>query len=428
MSWTDPVEWLMPIERPFKRVCPVPADLDSVTDRAEEVPAHEVGLDPDALDALWSATRALYRTGLYPAVQVCIRRHGQVVLDRALGSARGGGPDDPPDARREPALVSTPSLLYSASKALAAMVVHKLDEQRLLHLDDRVCEYIPEFARHKKQWITIRHILSHSAGIPNLPPSLMDLELLGDPDRICELLCELEPAHGAGRRLAYHAITGGFVLGEVVRRVTGQDMRAVMAKEVCEPLGMRWTNFGVQPADVSRVARDAYTGLPALPPFSWMLQRALGVPFEQVVDLANDPRFLTGVIPAANVVSTAQELCRFYQCLLNEGELDGVRVFDPRTVRHATSEQTYLEVDLTLGLPLRYGLGMMLGGRRIGLFGLATPRAFGHLGFTNILGWADPDRALSVAMLTTGKPFLSLGSARLLEWLYRVGVAFPPVV
>jgi CubicO group peptidase (beta-lactamase class C family) len=158
-----------------------------------------------------------------------------------------------------------------------------------------------------------------------------------------------------------------------------------------------------------------------------MLRRALGVGFEEVVELANDARFLTGVIPAANAVSTAQELCRFYQCLLNEGELDGVRVFDPRTVRHATSEQSYLEVDLTLGLPLRYGLGMMLGGRRIGLFGLNTPRAFGHLGFTNIFAWADPDRALSVALITTGKPVLSLGSARLIEWLYAVGRAFPPI-
>jgi CubicO group peptidase (beta-lactamase class C family) len=428
MGRIDPVDWILPLERPlgwFKRLCPVPDDLGPWTDRAPETPAREVGLDPDRIEELWRVTRALFRTGLYPGLQVCIRRHGQVVLERSLGHARGGGPEDPLEGPREPMGVDTPVLLYSASKALAAMVIHKLDEQRLIHLDDRVCETIPEFARHRKHWITIRHILSHSAGIANLPPGLMDLDLLQDPDRICELLCELEPSHGAGRRLSYHAITGGFVLGEIVRRVTGQNIRAYMHKEICEPLGLRWTNFGVESSDVHRVARDAVTGLPVLPPLSWMLERALGVPFERVVDLANDPRFLTGIIPAANAVSTAHELGRFYQCLLNDGELDGVRVFDPRTIRHATSEQTYLELDLTLGLPLRYGLGLMLGGHNVGLFGLKTPRAFGHLGFTNIFAWADPDRALSVALLTTGKPVLSLGSARLIQWLYSVGETFP---
>jgi CubicO group peptidase (beta-lactamase class C family) len=140
-----------------------------------------------------------------------------------------------------------------------------------------------------------------------------------------------------------------------------------------------------------------------------------------VVKLASDPRFLTGVVPSANVVSNAWELCAFYECLLREGELDGVRIFDPRTVRHATSEQAYREIDLTLFLPLRYGNGMMLGDRPIGLFGFNTPRAFGHLGFTNIIGWADPAREISVALMTSGKPVFSLHVVRLLQLLLEIG-------
>jgi len=132
------------------------------------------------------------------------------------------------------------------------------------------------------------------------------------------------------------------------------------------------------------------------------------------------------VIPSANVVANADELCAFYQCLLDGGELGGVRVFDPRTVRHATSEQTYLELDLTLGIPLRYGLGFMLGGSTLSLFGPATPYAFGHLGFTNIISWADPHRRLAVALVTSGKPFLSLDSLRLWNLLLEIGRAFPP--
>ncbi len=416
------------LARPITALCPIPADLDAVTVVGDEAAAGETGVGLDELERLWQSTVGLYRTGLYPAVQVCIRHRGGVVLHRALGHSHGGGPDDPPDGPVQPVSLETPFLLYSASKAITAMMIHKLDEQGRVHLDDRVCEYIPEFARHRKHWITLRHLLGHKAGIPNLPPEAMDLDLLEDPSAICELLCELEPVHGAGRRQAYHAVSGGFVLGEVVQRVTGESIRALMRKEVCEPLDFRWMNFGVDALDVGRVARDACTGPPLLPPLSWLLTRALGTTPEGAVELACDPRFLTGVIPAANVISTASELCAFYECLLREGELDGVRVFDPRSVRHATSEQSYQEIDLTLGLPIRYGMGMMLGGRRVGLFGLQTPRAFGHVGFTNIFGWADPDRDLAVAILTSGKPLVSLGSVRLVDWLLALGRTFPAEV
>ncbi len=411
----------------MKRTCRTVPDLRSVTHVGEEVPPWDLGLESDSVERLWRSFEALYRTGLYPAIQVSIRHRGQVALQRAIGHASGNSPGDPSDSPRIPATVDTPFLLYSASKAITAMVIHKLDEQHKLHLDDRVCEYIPEFAQQGKEWITIRHVLGHRAGIPNLPPGTMDLELLDRPDEIIRLLSHAPKVWRPGHRLAYHAVSGGFVLGEIVRRVTGQDIRHVLRKEVVDPLGFRWMNFGVADADVSKVARDAFTGLPVWPPFSWLFQRVLGTSFEGAVQLASDPRFLRGIVPAANIVSTADELSAFYQCLLNGGELDGVRIFDRRTVQHATSEQTFWELDLTLGIPLRYGLGFMLGGDPVGLFGWRTPRAFGHLGLTNILSWADPDRELSVAILTSGKPFLSLDVARLLQAVYQVGASFPIV-
>ena len=122
--------------------------------------------------------------------------------------------------------------------------------------------------------------------------------------------------------------------------------------------------------------------------------------------MSNDPRFLTAIVPAANLVTTANELSRFYQLLLAGGELDGVRVFDPRTIRRATSEQSYLELDFTLGLPFRYGMGFMLGGDWFSLYGPDTRYAFGHLGFTNIVSWADPERQVAAALITSGKPLI----------------------
>ena len=159
------------------------------------------------------------------------------MLDRAVGYSSGNAPRDPPDRPKLPITVTTPFCLYSASKAVTAMVIHKLDERRLLHVDDRVCDYVPEFGRHHKQWITIRHLLAHRAGIPNLPPDAMQLDLLAHPERICEILCDARPVSRPGRWLSYHAVSGGFVLAEVVRRATGEDIGRALEREFCEQIG-----------------------------------------------------------------------------------------------------------------------------------------------------------------------------------------------
>ena len=148
------------------------------------------------------------------------------------------------------------------------------------------------------------------------------------------------------------------------------------------------------------------TGLPLVPPFRNLVRGILGMDFVEAVELSNDARYLMGVLPAANQIATADELCEFYQMLLNGGTLHGNRVFDARTVWRATSEQSYGELDFTLGVPLRYSLGFMLGAQRISLYGPDTEHAFGHLGFTNIIGWADPERALAGGLVTSGKPVL----------------------
>jgi CubicO group peptidase (beta-lactamase class C family) len=319
----------------------------------------------------------------------------------------------------------TPVNLFSAAKAITAMVIHKLDEQGVLHLDDRVSETIPEFARHGKERITLRHVLAHRAGIPNLPPDSMNLELLAEPDRMLEILCDSKPISPPGRLLAYHAVTGGFVLAEVVRRVTGCSIREVLAKEIREPLGLRWLHYGVEPEDLDRVALNALTGPPIPPPLSALLERALGAEYPKVVELSNEPRFLTGLIPSANIFTTAHDTARFYQCLLNEGELDGVRVFEPRTIQHAIDEQSAWEIDLTLMLPIAYSTGFMLGSRGLSLYGWNHPLAFGHLGLSNVFCWADPERDLVVSLLTTGKPIMSLAILRLVQLVSAIHDHFP---
>ncbi|MGH3949435.1 MAG: serine hydrolase domain-containing protein [Pseudonocardiaceae bacterium] len=405
----------------------IPKDIESVTARGVEEDPAAVGMTPEGVERIWDGVVGVYRGGVHPAIQVCVRRQGRIVLDRAIGHARGNGPQDGPDTDKDDVTTETPFCVFSASKAITATVVHMLDERGLLHVDDRVCEYIPEFARHGKDAITLGQVLAHRAGIPNHPREVLDLDQLGNRELLLRFLCDAKPFFKPGRFVAYHALSGGAILGEVVERVTGKSIREVLAAEILDPLSFRWTNYGVADEDVSAVATNYVTGLPALPPVSTMLTRLLGTPVAEAVELTNDPRFLTAVVPAGNVVTTAAELSRFFELLRCGGALDGVRILEPRTIRRAITQQNHLEVDFTLGVPIGYSMGFMLGGRRISLFGPDTEQVFGHLGFTNILSWADPARGLSVGLITSGKPVVYPEILGFLGIMGRIGAAAPKV-
>ncbi len=387
---------------------------DEVTTRAAEADPREAGLTRAGIEEMWGAAVRLYETGLHPAIALCVRRRGKVVLDRAIGHAHGNAPGSSIDDPKELATPATLFNLFSASKAITAMLAHLLDERRLLHLDDPICEYLPEFGAHGKDWITMRHILTHRAGIPSVPVDEASLDLVTDPKRIVELLCQSKPASVPGRRLAYHALTGGYIVGAVVERITGKDVRSFLESEVLRPLGFEHLSYGVPAADIGRVAENVFTGPPTIPLYAAILRKAFGANIREACAMSNDPRFLTSVVPSGNVIGTANEASRFFELLLRGGELDGRRIFARRTVQRAVAEQTFLEVDSTIGLPVRYGMGFMLGSKWISFYGPDTQRAFGHVGFTSVSVYADPDRDLSVALMTTGKPLISLGQ---LTWL-----------
>jgi len=389
-------------------------DPEEVTTQAEEVPPNSVGLRQDDVEAIWKAVVRLYKTGLHPAIALCMRREGQVIIDRAIGHSSGNQPGAPKQSAKELATPDTLYNLFSASKAVTAMLIHLLDERRELHLDDRIAEFIPEFGTDSKRHMTIRHVLTHRAGIPNIKGVQSPLDLMTDREAILRILGEAKLTGRPGRHLAYHALSGGFILGEIIERVTGLNARELLDREIRKPLGFEGFSYGVPARQVSQVAEHAYTGPAPVKPYSWLLERSLGVDIREAVHLSNDPRFLTGIIPSGNIISTPNETTRFFEMLLRGGELDGVRIFDPRTVRRAISETSYLELDTTLMLPVRYGMGFMLGGQYLSFYGPDTPKAFGHLGFTNVLAYADPQRDITVCLMNTGKPFVTI---KLLLWL-----------
>lgn len=411
----------------LQTLCRISADPNAVTSIRPntETDPREVGVAKADLDGILDAVRRLYAGGAHPAISVCIRRRGRVLLDRAIGHVSGVLPDDPPDAEAVPVRYDTPFCLASASKPVTAMAMHLLDDRGLVHVGDPVCEYLPEFGRYGKETITISHLLTHRAGVPNPPPESMNIDLLGDPDRIVDLLCHQVPLWRPGTRMGYHAVTTGFLFAEIVRRVTGRDIRTWLREEIARPLGCRFLSYGVDETDIPLVARSAFTGLPAVPPLSWLFERALGMDVGEVSELLNDPRFLTSIFPSANVIASADEICRFYELLRQGGQIDGTRIFERRTVLRAVAEQSWMEPDFTLMLPFRYSMGFMLGGNYMSLYGLHAHEAFGHIGFTNVFAWADPERDLSVALLTSGKPVVYPEMLTLVETIFRIANACP---
>jgi CubicO group peptidase (beta-lactamase class C family) len=393
-----------PLRRRILDSAEVPSDLASVTSIAadEEHSPSSVGMTRDGVEAIWRATERLYATGMHPGISLVLRRRGKVVLKRAIGHARGNGPDDL-CATPEPMTPDTPVCIFSASKAMAAMPVHLLSQHKALSLLDPVSHYLPEFGQNGKRDITIYQLLCHKAGIPTIPTEGLDVaELLLDRDETLRLICAAAPDK-PGQHHAYHALSAGFVVAALVERVTGRSFRGFFREHISTPLGLTSLDFGARGRVLRKLARNYVAGFKLGGPVDMYLKRAIGTGLEHAVALSNDPRFYRAVIPAGNGVCTADDCSRFFQCLLDGGQLDGVRAFDPLTVRRAIAEVGKPEIDRSLLVPLRYSAGMMLGASPWGLYGPDTSKAFGHLGFANIVAWADRERDISVALLNTGK-------------------------
>lgn len=358
-------------------------------------------MNPRLLDEARSLLQDLVDSRKYPALQVCVRRHGQIVLHEALGRHRPIGSTD-----WVPTSIDTRFMLFSISKCVTATCMHILFDRDVVRVDDPVAWYIPEFAQNGKDLVTLRHVLSHQAGIPMIFWHITD-ELIRDWDAIIARICEQKPWHPPGRRVGYHLISSGYILGEVIRRVDGRDLPQFLREEILDPLGFETFDYGISPdrydvtASSERVDR--------LPPklVVRLLSRFLDLDLAQALAVMNRPAVLEGVIPSGNIVGTAEETSRFFQMLLNGGELDGTRILSKQQVRRATVEQVMAVADWTLLLtPQRYSLGFMLGRKStdLNVFGRGTEATFGHIGFMRNFGWADPYCDIAGGFLTSGKP------------------------
>lgn len=415
----------------------LPKDLDAVTDIGKEASPGSVGVSEQDIEKLWGKTRDLYKTRFSPGVSIAIRHKGELILDRAIGHAKGNAPGEK-GAVKVPMTTDTPVCLFSASKAITAMLVHQMASEGLIKLHHPVAEYIPEFGVKGKQYTTVGHILSHRGGIPTIKQKVPDPSVLWDWDGVIDILCNARPRKDAGTAQAYHAITGGYILGEIMRRVTGQDLKDIYRERLQKPLGAKFMTLGLPEEHRATAADNVFTGYSEPFPVDRIVKNALGGSFDMVCDVSNSPDFLDANIPAGNVYATASECADFFQVLLDSGRLDNIDsaplkkngkqskpMFDSVAVTRAINEASPRQFDRTLMIPLRTSEGFMLGDSPFGMYGPHTSSAFGHLGFINIFCWADPSRDISVSILTTGKCLFGPHMPALVKLLVAINKTFP---
>ncbi len=408
--------------------CWTPKDLSTVTSSKDEVGAELGGMTSAQVEKIWHSIEQLYRTGNNPMISICLRRKGQILLNRSIGHARGNNPNfnKPKPQDLVAATPDTPVCLFSASKLVTAMLIHLLDERGEINLLDPISYYIPEYGVNGKRHATIFHLLSHRGGIPKVDAEVTP-ELLFDSKAILKMLCAASPTSASGSRLAYHAVTAGYILGEIIERVSGQDLRTFLHENIEKPLGLQYFNYGLKPEFRDKASLSYATGIhPSLGTDTY-LNHVLGGGLQLAVDVTNDTRFMDTICPAGNIYTSAEQSNRFFELLLNGGIYNGTRIFSAKTVFRATLATSGLTIDRTLLAPMRYALGPMLGNNPVGLFGPNTGQAFGHLGFSNIFCWADPARDISVSLLTTGKSVVGTHLPALGNVLYQISKNCPHI-
>jgi CubicO group peptidase (beta-lactamase class C family) len=309
-----------------------------------------------------------------------------VVRDGALVVELWGGFRD--RARTRPWTRDTLVNVYSTTKGLAALCVALLVERGKLSYEQTVASVWPEFAAAGKRALTIAELLSHQAGLSGLrePIALTDY---ADHAKIARLLAAQRPFCAPGQS-GYHAITHGFLAGELVRRATGKTLGAFFAEELARPLGAdAW--IGLPEAEDRRAAElIAPPEGPNLPPPEHPAARAALASPALEPEIPNQRWWRAAEIPAANGHATGAALARIYGMLARGGEQDGRRYLSRQTLAEAT--RTRVEsTDLVLQVPMGWCAGWMLNG--LGIYG-PNPRSFGHAGWGGSFGAADPDARL----------------------------------
>lgn len=355
---------------------------------------------------------------------VAVYQHGELVVDLWGGTRNDDG---------DPWLSETMAMCFSTTKGLTSTALHLLADRGLVDYGAPVAEYWPEFAQAGKANVTVEHLMTHSAGLHRIRSVIDNADRMLDWDFMVDALAEAEPAYPPGTNTGYHALTYGWLVGEVVRRVSGKSLDQFVREEIAEPLGTDGLFLGCPPSERHRIAPLRPMGRVMFGPRPLrVMQRQIGEQFGRAFSLVHSPvnprRMINALvprgiedvmqagdimdasIPAANGFFTARSLARMYAMIAGQGEVDGVRLLSPDTVAQMSQIRVWRR-DLILVVPMKWRLGYHLVGTTRG----RVDEAFGHFGFGGSGGWADPTRDLSMAMVCNRGSGSPIGDLRLLQ-------------
>ncbi|GAB2556689.1 serine hydrolase domain-containing protein [Nocardia heshunensis] len=350
-------------------------------------------------------------TGGHPGAGGALTVHlrGEPLVEMWTGEAAPGRAWD----------ADTGSIIFSATKGIAATVIHRLADRGLIDYDAPVAHYWPEFAANGKGRITVREVLSHRAGLYGLPAIARGLDDVLDHRMMEDHLAAAKPDHLLGIP-TYHALTFGWLLAGLARSVTGRGMAELFRSEIAEPLGAEGIHLGRPPAGsptsaavlqgnklsmvgtnyISLVLGHAYS----LPGALGAAARALFLPgLDQLLE-GDPPPILQTELGAGNGVCTATGLATMYGALANEGMHRGYRFLSPETIAAMRHVETYRLDHALFYIPMMWHMGyhsLPVPGARAG---------FGHIGLGGSFGWADPRTGLSVGFVHNR---LGIGAASL---------------
>ena len=387
-------------------------------------------LHPDFVPVATSLRHQL--EGYAGGAAVCVYHRGVCVVDLWGGVKDRAG---------RPWHRDTMAPSFSTTKGVASTLLHIMADRGLLKYEDTVAKHWPEFAQAGKAGITIRHVLAHQSGLYHIRQMIDHADRMLDWEHMVRAIERTPPIHAPGERSGYHGLTYGFLVGEILQRVTGKPFSQLVQEEIAQPLGLDGMFIGAPDTALSRAAELIWPtrGLLARrvaidPQVGDRLEQAAGALRQLLlwvgVDLdlgsildALAPRGISAfdfgahrtlrvAIPAANGLFTARALARMYAALAGRGTIDGVRLLSPETVKRAAELQCRAPRRAVLPFDMRW---------RLGYHGVFTTRgvprhAFGHFGFGGSGAWADPTQELAVGLIVNsgvGTPFGDLRIARI---------------
>jgi CubicO group peptidase (beta-lactamase class C family) len=355
---------------------------------------------------------------------VCVYHRGEKVVDLWGGTQ---------DEHGTPWRADTLSVSYSTTKGVASTLLHVLVDRGMLDYDEPVARYWPEFAASGKEKITVRQLMCHEAGLYSIRAVVDDARQMLDWDYMVDALAHATPAHTPGTAHGYHALTYGWLVGELAQRVTDKHFGELLQTLLAVPLDLDGLYVGLPEDQMERRAR-------LIPPakrndarqFGRTVRnaqrlnrafKALRIPIDlakgaeallpknmQDLDL-NSKATAAACIPALNGMFTARSLAKLYAVLANGGSLDRVTLLSPETLEQATQVQNR-GIGKVIPIPMHWRLGY----HRVVAVGHKMPRAFGHSGYGGSGAWADPERNLAVGLTLNsgvGTPFGDLRIVRI---------------